>query len=258
MMVNILDVITQGDLKFIKSLAQRKFRQKYNKFIAEGDKICSELVRVGAHKIDAIYSLNDWSEEHVTKYPRLKNLVTVVSEKELGRMSQLRSANKVLMVLDIPPQLLTSDIAKAGTVLYLADVQDPGNVGTIIRIADWYGIQHVIRSQATADFYNAKVVQATMASFANVGLHTASFEEVKDLMPHHATVGAVLGGTDINKHQWDEQSIIVMGNESKGVPTGITDQLQHKLMLPGSSERLADSLNVGIATALMCQQWYSR
>jgi len=251
-------VITQSDLKFVKSLSQKKFRQKYNKFIAEGDKICSELLTAGGYQISKLYCTNDWYEKHVTAYPSLSKTVTVVTERDLGRVSQLRTPNKVVMILNIPQGHDLPTDSAVGGVIYLDDVQDPGNVGTIIRIADWYGIRYVVRSAGTADFYSPKVVQSTMASFANVSLHTASLDEVSMVLPEHSIVGAVLGGHSISEHSWQAASIIVMGNESKGVTSSVADQLHHKLMLPGSDGRLADSLNVGIAAALMCQSWYSR
>ena len=248
-------MITQNEIKYVKSLAQRKFRQKYNKFIAEGDKICSELLNAGTYRISKVYCTNEWQENHVTVVSLFKEKVTIVTEKELARISQLKSPNQVLLVLELPKIQGNVQDIKEETIIYLDEVQDPGNVGTIIRIADWFGISQVIRSAGTADFYSPKVVQSTMASFANVKLHTVGFRELKDSLSSHQSVGAVLGGRDLESFSWPQPAIIVMGNESKGVTPDTLDVLDHQIMIAGSKNRLADSLNVGIATALMCQSW---
>ncbi len=255
---NIITVLTNSDIKYIKSLSQQKFRQKYNKFIAEGDKICSELLNAGNYKITQVYCTNEWYENQVTRLDKFKKLITVITKKDLSRISQLRTPNQVLMILEKP--MLELEVTEVGdnTIIYLDEVQDPGNVGTIIRIADWYGIKHVVRSYGTADFYSPKVIQATMASFANVGLYSHSFEDVISVLSDHESVGAVLGGMSIEQLDWPQRSIIVMGNESKGITPDVLTQLNHSIMLSGSKDRLADSLNVGIATALMCQKWWVR
>lgn len=250
-------MLTQNEIKFVKSLAQRKFRQKYNKFIAEGDKICSELLNAGTYGIFKVYCTNEWREKHVTVVSLFKEKVTIVTEKELFRLSQLKSPNQALLVLEIPSRLGRVEDIKKESIIYLDEVQDPGNVGTIIRIADWFGIKHVIRSTGTADFYSAKVVQSTMASFANVKLYSAAFKELKESLHDHQSVGAVLGGSELGSFSWPRPSIIVMGNESKGITPETLIALDHQIMISGSKNRLADSLNVGIATALMCQSWYT-
>ena len=248
-------MITQNELKYIKSLSQRKFRQKYNKFIAEGDKICAELLNTDTYQISKIYCTNEWKELHVSILAPFNDLVTLITPKDLARASQLNTANQVLMIMELPK--ISDEPRKLGNaVIYLDDVQDPGNVGTIIRIADWFGIKDVIRSTGTADFYSPKVVQATMASFANVRLSTCTLEVLRQAAPNHKTIGAVLGGQPLKSIKWPSETIIVMGNESKGVSEATLAQIDLSVMIGGSSNRLADSLNVGIATALMCENWF--
>jgi len=250
-------VISQSELKYLRSLSQRKFRQKYNKFIAEGDKICSELLSVGSYSISKIYCTNEWYENHVTGLTRFKSIITIVNNKEIDQISQLKTSNKVLMVLDHSGVEKSISNINTNAAIYLDDIQDPGNVGTIIRIADWYGIKHVIRSAGTADFYSHKVIQASMASFANVFMYSSTFEQLIDDLPDHKSVGAVLGGEDINNFAWPAAPLIIMGNEGKGIKHTILEQLDEKIMIPGSPTRLADSLNVGIATAIMCQSMFT-
>ena len=250
-------MITQSEIKYLNSLAQRKFRQKYNKFIAEGHKICAELLTADTYTIDKIYCSNEWLQSNSRVLHRFKSMITEVSEREMAKISQLKTANAALMVLHTSQHDFGAVPIGTEPVLYLDDVQDPGNVGTIIRIADWYGIRHVVRSVGTADFYNPKVVQSTMASFANVRLYSASYDSVREQLPTHVSVGAILGGEPISKLVWPVAPLIIMGNESKGITPATLSQLEKKIMLPGSEGRLADSLNVGIATALMCQHWFA-
>lgn len=250
-------MITQSEVKYLNSLAQRKFRQKYNKFIAEGHKICYELLSADAYVIEQIYCTNEWLAANVRSLQRFKAIITVVDAREMAKISQLKTANAALMVLHIPQYTFTDQDIGQQPVIYLDDVQDPGNVGTIIRIADWYGIKHVVRSSGTADFYSPKVVQSTMASFANVHLYSADYSDVCAQLPQHSSIGAVLGGESIAEFEWPTAPLIVMGNESKGITPETLGSIEHKIMLPGSEGRLADSLNVGIATALMCQHWFS-
>lgn len=251
-------MITNNDIKYVRSLSLRKFRQKYNKFIAEGDKICSDLLLSHNYVIDTIYCTEEWAIEHDILLNSYEDALQIVSPKNLGRLSQLKTAHKVIVIAQLPDETISPEIIGRDTVLYLSEVQNPGNVGTIIRIADWYGIKYVIRSEGTSDFYSPKVIQSTMASFANVSLHTMEFEALKSKLTTHRSVGATLSGVDIQNYEWSDPSIIIMGNEGKGIPEDIINQLDDQVKISGNTDRLADSLNVGIATALICQSWFGR
>ena len=134
--------------------------------------------------------------------------------------------------------------------MYLDDVQDPGNVGTIIRIADWFGIKTIIRSTGCADFYNPKVIQATMGSFLNVNLYSEEFENLDNCL--HESVGAVMHGKPINGFNWPDKTLLIMGNEGKGIKAPIHQKLDHLVSIQGAPNRVADSLNVSIASGILC------
>ena len=243
-------MITQNQIKYVKSLHQSKFRQKYNNFIAEGDKIAQEILKNSIYKIEDLFATQEWIDNNPHLEHKHQNLLTGINKKEMQKISALKTPTNVLIVLEKLPQTINYKLMNEGHAIFLDDVQDPGNVGTIIRIADWFGIKSIIRSKGSADFYNPKVVQSSMASFLNVGLYTEDFEHLK--LSEHKTVGAAMIGEDIKSFTWPAFSMIVMGNEGKGIQSSIHQQLDHIISIKGSEDRLAESLNVSVATGIIC------
>jgi len=243
-------VITQNQIKYIKSLHQSKFRQKYNNFIAEGDKIAEEILQNSIYKIEGIFATDKWISERESSLQPHQNLLTGISHREMDKISALKTSTNVLIVLEKQPEKINYTLMKRGHAIYLDDVQDPGNVGTIIRIADWFGIGTIIRSGGSADFYNPKVVQATMGSFLNVALYKEEFAQLEKTV--HQTVGASMSGADLNSFDWPEPTLLVLGNEGKGIQASIHQRLDHHVTISGSSSRIAESLNVGIAAGILC------
>ena len=168
----------------------------------------------------------------------------------MTKISALKTNSPVLIVLEKKSEETDYEKLNSGHAIYLDDVQDPGNLGTIIRIADWFGINTIIRSRGCADFYNPKVVQSTMGSFLNVSLFTESFDEL--VISNHKTVGAVMHGASISEFSWPEKTMLIMGNEGKGISAPIHQEIDHHVTIPGSESRVADSLNVGMATGILC------
>ncbi|MDF1696220.1 MAG: RNA methyltransferase [Saprospiraceae bacterium] len=243
-------MITQNQIKYIKSLHQSKFRQKYNNFIAEGDKIAEEILQNNTYKINAVYATEHWLNNN-DQFARLhKNILTGISQGEMKKISALKTSSNVLLVLEKLPETINYTLMNEGHAIYLDNVQDPGNVGTIIRIADWFGITTVIRSKGSADFYNPKVIQATMGSFLNVHLFTEEFDQLSSM--NHQSVGAAMSGKNVMQFNWPTKTLLVMGNEGKGIQASIHHKLDHFITIDGSSNRIADSLNVGIATGILC------
>jgi len=242
-------VISQSQIKHIKSLHQSKFRQKYNIFIAEGAKIAEEILQKSIYKIDGIFATDKW----ITKNDHLahshQNLLTGISQREMKKISALKTPANVLLVLEKQTETINYKLMNQGHAIFLDNVQDPGNVGTIIRIADWFGIKTVIRSPGCADFYNPKVIQATMGSFLNVHLFTEEFENLEE--SPHESMGASMHGTDLNKFSWPDKSLLVMGNEGKGIQASIHQKLDHHVTIGGSELRVAESLNVSIAAGIL-------
>jgi len=243
-------VITNNQIKFVKSLHQSKFRQKYNNFVAEGDKIAQEILQFSTYKIVHIFATNNWIENNDQLLKSYASVIIEIHPVNMSKISTLKTKSPVLIVLEKKSEIVDYAKFNNGHAIYLDDVQDPGNLGTIIRIADWFGINSIIRSRGCADFYNPKVIQSTMGSFLNVSLSTSEFNQLK--LSKHKTVGAVMHGESLSEFNWPEQTMLIMGNEGKGISAAIHQEIDHHITIPGSDNRVADSLNVGMATGILC------
>lgn len=248
-------MITQNKIKEVKSLGQAKYRQKYNKFIAEGSKIADQFLSVPTYELLEVYYTDEWDPA-----PYINNLSTIsivekVDRKTMGRISQLRNPTEIIIVCHIPDAILDKSALEKAYSIYLDDVQNPGNVGTIIRIADWFGIKNVIRSTGSADFFNPKVVQASMGSMGKVNLFTAERNDIISL--HIPLYGAAMDGHSLQEISWKEEGIIVMGHEGKGIQEAFYPHLSDTISIPGTDHRHAESLNVGIATGIICHHLLS-
>ena len=201
-------MISKNDVKYIQSLFHKKNRDAEGLFVAEGPKLVNDLL-TGGLKLKQVYALPAWAKQH----PGLAG-VTIVTEADLERLSFLQTPNQVLALVG-KPALSPTPILQGQVGLVLDGIQDPGNLGTILRIADWFGISEVIASDDTADLYNPKVVQATMGSIARVSVW------YKQLDAWLATVtvpvfGALLNGADIHYYGKIKEGLLVIGNEGRG------------------------------------------
>jgi RNA methyltransferase, TrmH family len=246
-------VITKAQIKEIKSLHQPKFRQMYNKFIAEGDKVGIEFVKSQKYQIDHIYT-TELNHDLTTNEHLLP--ITVIKRAEMEQMSALKTASGLLIVLKTPIESQESLLPKPSKAVYLDGVQDPGNVGTIIRIADWFGIDMVIRSTDSADFYNPKTVQATMGSMVNITLRTMAIEDVVGW--NLPIIGTKMDAPSVESSPLPLCGIVVMGSEGRGISPQTIAHLTQEISIPGAKTKVADSLNVGIAAGIICAYWMSR
>ena len=246
-------MLSKNQIKLIKSLETKKNRKREGLFVAEGPKVVGDLLRVGFQPHSIFSTHPSPNTHHLTSIP--------ITDDELRRISFLQHPQEVLAIFHIPESPLTSNILHLTSALVLAldGVQDPGNVGTIIRIADWFGISHIFCSPDTADVYNPKVVQATMGSLAHVNITYC------DLVPllSKADVpvyGTLLDGQDIYQQTLSENGIIVMGNEGNGISQEVRQQVSHRLLIPNyhTDSNTAESLNVAIATAITCAEFRRR
>jgi TrmH family RNA methyltransferase len=242
---------TKAQLQEVKSLHQPKFRQMYDNFIAEGDKVCTELIKRRQYEIKMIFST---TENVRFRIPTdLHDKLFIISSKEMSQISALKTPSELFLVLAMPKANIEGGKIEFKKAIFLDGVQDPGNVGTIIRIADWFGIDTVIRSQQCADFYNPKTVQATMGSLANVKLFTAELSAI--VSSEITVVGTDMNGQDINGYNLPTKAILVMGSEGSGISAENRGLVTEWVKISGSQSRLADSLNVGIATGIICSRW---
>ena len=247
-------MISKNQQKFIRQLEQKKYRKREGLFVAEGTKVVGDLLK--RYTPEAIYSTLQWQAPDGIS-PQ------IVTDEELQRISFQQHPQQVLALFPIPsqagdyPQTLLNEQT---LTLALDGVQDPGNLGTIIRIADWFGVNTLICSEDTADAWNPKVVQATMGSLARVNIIYTSLTTLLDYLPDNFPVyGTFLDGKDIYAEQLTSGALIIMGNEGNGISEEVRQRVNHHLLIPNFHQgETADSLNVAIATAITCSEFRRR
>lgn len=230
-------MLSKKVLKDIQSLSLKKHRDETGLFVAEGPKVVEELMTVAPSHVEKVYALSSWTQG--------RQGVEVISEAELERLSQLKTPHQVLAICR---QFPSHRPATATFTLYLDTIQDPGNFGTIIRIADWFGIQNIVCSRGCADLYNAKVVQSTMASISRVNVYYDKDESWLNgqTVPVYA---ATLHGRSLHEFAKTETGILIIGNESKGIRSEWLSRATHPVTIPRRGE--AESLNAAVATGIL-------
>lgn len=243
-------MISKNQVKYIHQLEQKKYRKREGLFVAEGTKVVGDLLKY--HQPEALFATDEWKAPDGISY-------TIVTEEELRRISFLQHPQQVLGLFPIPPQTTATNFGGA-LVLALDGVQDPGNLGTIIRIADWFGIETIICSEDTADAWNPKVIQATMGSIARVNIiYTNLLDFLDTLPPDYPIYGTLLDGENIYSQPLSEEGLIIMGNEGNGISEAVRTKINRKLLIPDFHQgETADSLNVAIATAITCSEFRRR
>lgn len=250
------DMLSKNQIKFIQSLARKKGRVESGCFLAEGNKLVEDTLH--AFECRMLVATPQWWAQHVHVQADVK---VEASRDELSRVSQLTTPQDVLAVYVMPQRSLDVELLHDELSLVLDTVQDPGNLGTIIRIADWMGIRHIICSPETADVYNPKVVQATMGALARVVLHYTPLvpfmELIKDSMPVY---GTYLDGENIYSKPLSMHGLIVMGNEGNGISSALEPYISHRLYIPNYPQGAvtSESLNVAVATAITCAEFRRR
>lgn len=246
-------MISKAKTKFIRQLEHKKGRRDEGLFVAEGPKVVGDLLAVMQPRI--LVATSAWLagkelDEHTE--------VITVSEEELRRVSFLMHPQEVLAVFPIPSATDDFRPSTDDLSLVLDGVQDPGNLGTIIRIADWFGIRHVFCSEDTVDVWNPKVIQATMGSIARVAVSYGPLSGLIKSMPaDYPVYGTLLDGNNIYKEQLSSHGLIVMGNEGKGISPDIRRLVNRRLLIPNYpiGRQTTDSLNVAVATAITCAEF---
>ena len=238
-------MLSKNEHKLITSLQQKKYRIQHQLFVAEGVKVVNELLSSDL-QIEKLYCIEDYYQT-ISKYKP-----EIVSEKELIKLSKLSSPNKVVGIFKIPTR---TNILSKGLIVALDAVNDPGNLGTIIRLCDWFGVTQLICSKDTVDCYNSKVVQATMGSLTRLSIIYTDLE--KYLIDVNTPIyGAVMDGGNVNKKALNKNAILVMGNESNGISPEIEKLISHKITIPRFNENnTPESLNVATATAILLNEF---
>lgn len=211
-----------------------------------------EIMRERPADIEQVYVLSNWAEENQDILKPHLNKTIIISPKELERISNLKTPNKaLLLVKKFNYREELSDTSNQW-ILYLDDIQDPGNLGTIIRNADWFGIKYVFCSPGCAEIYNSKVIQATMGSIFRVVLQVKSLEEVKKQFSKFPVLGFLMDGKNIYERKATEAGIIVIGNEGRGIRQENEQWLDEKLRIPSKANSRAESLNAAVASGIAC------
>lgn len=242
-------------VKYIRSLHQKKFRQKYNNFIVEGDKIAKELLLSNEWEVELVLAEESWLSLNDRLLAPIADRFQKVSSEELKRISALQNPNKVLIVARQRDFTPTSAHLDETFILYLDGIQDPGNVGTILRIADWFGIPYVFSSMNGAELYNSKVLQSSMGAFLRVGYKRENLSAL--IQRYHTNVsvwGAVLNGTSIYELPPLKKGIIIIGNEGRGISPENKTLLTQEISIPKPKGGGAESLNAAVATGIICSE----
>lgn len=241
-------MLSKNQVKLITSLRQKKYRMTQQLFIVEGVKGVHEFL-LSDFKFEKLFCTEDYFDVISEFDPQ------VITEKELQKISNLSTPNKVLGLFRIPEP---PKIENTGLILALDGINDPGNLGTIIRLCDWFGISHLICSNDTVDCYNPKVVQATMGSLTRLPLNYVDLIDflAKTEMPVY---GALMQGDNVYTTSLAQPAILVMGNESNGITDEITNLLKHKITIPRFNDSASvESLNVATATAILLNEFRRR
>ena len=249
-------MISRTRIKWIKSLEMRKYRLQEKAFVAEGPKLVGELLPYSTPLY--IAATKDWLDANRHLLRAVKE-VDEVSQTELERASLLRTPQSVLAVMPIPERRLDISSLQKKLVIALDSVQDPGNLGTILRIADWFGIHEVLCSEGTADVYNPKCVQSCMGALARVKVFYCNLPEVLGQV-EMPVFGTFLDGTDIYKEELSGEGIIVMGNEGNGISQPVAKLVNRRLYVPNypKGSLTTESLNVAVATGIDCAEFRRR
>lgn len=238
-------MISKSQAKYIQSLGQKKQRDQEGVFIAEGPRLVKELLKSKNAEFKNLYALDDWLQEN-DKLLRSVD-ATAIDEKDLEKISQLKTPNRVVAVVKKFQQKESPVHGKISLVL--DTIQDPGNFGTIIRIADWFGVQQIFCSPDCADMYNAKVVQATMGSIARVNVFYTDLHEWLKAQKEIRVFATMLEGKDVTRMSALTEGLIIIGNEANGIHEELLPFANERITIPKKGE--AESLNAAVATGIV-------
>lgn len=244
-------MVTNLQIKFIKSLHLKKNRYEHRQYLCEGEKILEELIQNTPEYIDKIYATEEW----ISANKQLQLVPTIVSAKDMERMSGLSTPTTVLAVVNFPPSSSLTKLEQP-IYLYLDKISDPGNLGTILRTADWFGFKQVFLSPSCVDIYSPKVIQAAMGSHFRIRTDIVAFDSLLQKLKFKTVMATAMQGVSIHSVTDMSDSLIVMGSESHGVSENIMKQANIKVTIPAYGG--AESLNVSVATGIILYQFTSR
>jgi TrmH family RNA methyltransferase len=254
-------MLTNSQIKHINSLKHGKYRIAFNEFIAEGSKLVLDLIN-SPYRLKAVYATLQWIGVNKDILNQHGLEAGQVTSNELGRITALTTAPDVFAIFEISQRLPDPSDLYSDLVLVLDNIRDPGNLGTIIRTADWFGIKTILCSPHCVDLYNPKVIQATMGSIARVNVVYTDLKDVlREILPGTIVYGAMTDGEDILTTHLGNNGFIIIGNESNGISSDVLPFIDKKISIPSYSPdktNKAESLNAAIACAIICFEFRKR
>jgi len=254
-------MITRSQVKMILSLQKRKVREENSLFVIEGDKLVREYILAG-NRVKLLAGKPEWIDGESERVTEGADETVTLSYDELRRISSLKTPHNVLAVAPMLKSEYSDNLLAGRLTPVLEYVQDPGNLGTIIRIAAWFGMGNIICSPDCVDFYNPKVIQATMGAFMHVTVWYRPLEAFlgKAVIDGIPVYGATMDGRSVYESDLGGEGIILFGNESRGISDGLLGYVTRRITIPGPGKPLAgiESLNVSMAAAIICSEFARR
>lgn len=240
-------MLSKARIKIIQSLHLKKYRNELKLFVVEGKKQVAELL-TSNYQISCLIATHNWAMQHAQYITNNTELITV-SDDELKKVSLLQAPQDVLALVQMPDLNYLPELLINNFTIVLDGIQDPGNLGTIVRIADWYGIKNIVCSLDCVDIYNPKTIQATMGSFARVNVYYIDLIEVLNQIDL-PVYGALMQGESLHTVQLHKNALLIIGNEGKGISENLLQYITNPITIPKFGE--AESLNAGVAAAIIC------
>ena len=256
-------MLSKNQIKRIQSLRLKKFREIQNQFLIEGSKLVVDVLE-SRYRVSDIFATGEWIRKQIPAGISAEIPLTEVTENEMARITALSSPSPVLAIVTIPVSSPVPAPTNEALTLVLDDIRDPGNLGTIIRIADWFGISHIVCSENSVELYNPKVIQSTMGSFARVNVQNVKLPEFfSGIDPSVRVYGTFPEGNSIYSAELLTGGIIVIGSESTGISEKTASFVTDKISIPSYDEgkgrkEHAESLNASVATAIVCSEFRRR
>lgn len=245
-------MLSHNQTKLLTALQVKKYRQKYRKFVVEGEKMVAELLAQQRVGVSALFATTVWMEQNAPVLSAFLEKTTLVTEAELKKISTLSTPNSVLAVAEMPADSTSVLNPQFSIAFYLDGLQDPGNIGTILRTADWFGMPAVFCSPDCADVFSPKVVQASMGAVLRIPTAELPLADLLAALPPGIPVmGAVLGGQNVFEGKWPAHGLLVIGNEGRGLSPDTARLLTHRLSIPRHPEGRAESLNAAVAAGIL-------
>jgi TrmH family RNA methyltransferase len=254
-------MISTSKSKLIRSLHQKKFRDQHRLFLVEGEKMVRELTTgdpAYPYHIRELFATPEWIDSHSTLLQGIEAELTEASQAEIKKVSNLVSPQAVIALVSIPEIPFNAEALLNTPVLAFESIRDPGNLGTIIRTADWFGIRHIVCTPDSTDLYNSKVVQSTMGAITRVQIHYQEMEAIlkSKEMQAKTVFGTFMEGKNIYKTPLEPDPFILFGNESHGLSDGLNSLIKHRITIPSFSPlgSGSESLNVASSVAVVCSE----